>query len=188
MPLPRRERHSCRSASGGVALGVWKKIARVINLCSTAMGYLSAGMIVFSSCILIYEVLMRYYFARPTSWVIETCIFLLVGSTFLAAAFTQMSYGHISIDILAAMLPKRVEVWRALIVDTVTFLFCLFVAAICWRQFGYAWKGGWAYPTMLAPKMWIPYSLMSIGMTLLCIQQLVQLLEQRYQAVVERED
>lgn len=167
-------------------VGAWKKVAWIVDICSVVMGYISASMIVFSSGILIYEILMRYYFARPTSWVIETCIFLLVGSTFLAAAFTQKKYGHISVDILQTALPPRAEAWRALIVDSITFLFCLVVACLCWRQFFQAWQGGWSYPTMWAPKMWIPYSLMSVGMTLLCLQQFVQLVEQRYAAVVER--
>lgn len=169
-------------------MGVWKKVVRFIDVGSIVMGYVSAGMIVFSSCILIYEVAMRYFLAQPTSWVIETCIFLLVGSTFLAAAFTQKNYGHINIDLISVTLPRRLEVWRALVVDVITFLFCLFIAIICWRQFGYAWKGGWSYPTMWAPKMWIPYSLMSVGMTLLCLQQFAQIIEQRYPAVMARDD
>lgn len=164
-------------------MSAWLRFTRVISATNIALGYISAGLIVISALILTYEVLMRYYFVRPSSWVIEASVFLLVAATFLAAGLTQLRRGHVNIEILDGVLPDRVNRWRYFAVDLVALLFSLTIAALSWRQFHYTWAAGWHFPTMWAPPMWIPYSLISVGMTLLALQQLIQLVDERIPAL-----
>jgi TRAP-type C4-dicarboxylate transport system permease small subunit len=129
-----------------------------------------------SACILTYSVAARYFLKIPTEWQDETAIFLLVGTTFFSGAYVQSFRGHVGIEALPSILSPRANRVRMLFVDLLSFLFCAFFAWKSWTLFGEAWHEGQRTNSTWAPALWIPYSLMAAGMTLLSLQLLVELL------------
>ena len=109
--------------------------------------------VVVAAAILTYSVAARYFFKIPTEWQDETAIFLLMGATFFSAAFVQSYRGHVGVEAVASLLSPRLNHWRMLFVEVVSFAFC-------------AW----------GPPMWIPYLLMAAGMTLLALQLLLEVI------------
>jgi TRAP-type C4-dicarboxylate transport system permease small subunit len=93
----------------------------------------------------------------------------------MAAAYTQEGRAHVGIEVLDSLLSPRWNRWRHLVGDVLSAVFCGFIAFYAWRYFSEAWEGGWVTDSIWAPRLWIPYFFMSLGMTTLTLQFLVQI-------------
>ena len=129
---------------------------------------------VLTALILTYSVVSRYFFKVPTDWQDEASVFMLVGVTFFCTAYVQSYRGHIGIEALASMLPRRVNAMRLFFVDLVSCLFCAFFSWKSWALFHEAWVDGQTTSSTFAPPLWIPYAMMALGMSILTLQILVQ--------------
>jgi TRAP-type C4-dicarboxylate transport system permease small subunit len=132
--------------------------------------------LIVASAVLTYSVLARYFLKVPTDWQDETSVFLLVGAIFLSAAFIQSQRGHVAIEILTPLLSAGLNRARQMLADAISLLFCAFFAWKSWTLLLEAWVDGQRSNSSFGPPMWIPYSLMAVGMTLLSLQLLVGLL------------
>ncbi|MET0320845.1 MAG: TRAP transporter small permease [Duganella sp.] len=138
--------------------------------------FLSMIALVLTACVLTYSVVSRYFFHAPTDWQDEASVFMLVGVTFFCTAFVQSQRGHIGIEAIATLLPRRVNAARLLVVDVVSAVFCAFFAWKSWTLFHEAWVDGQTTSSTFAPPMWIPYAMMAAGMSLLALQIVLQTL------------
>jgi TRAP-type C4-dicarboxylate transport system permease small subunit len=105
-------------------------------------------------------------------------IMLLIVATFMSAAFTQISRGHVGIEVLDVLLSERANRWRGVAGDILSMAFCIFIAWHAWKFFHEAWSDGKMSNTAWAPKLWPAYLFMALGMTMLSLQMLVQLGDQ----------
>lgn len=156
-------------------LKAWDWFGNAIRRLSTFLGYVAALLIIVSTLTISYEVVWRYVYHEPHDWNLEFNIFILIAATFLAAAHTQMKRGHVGIEVLDGLLSASWKRRRRLISDVLSLAFCAFIAVYIWQHFYRAWDGGWTSSSTWAPKEWIPYSFMAVGMTMLCLQLLVQI-------------
>lgn len=162
-PLPR--------LAGNSALAM---LARSLNWVNLQVLRLSMAALVLTSAVLTYSVATRYFFKTATDWQDEASVFMLVGAIFMCTAYVQSMRGHVGIEALATLLPASVNRVRATAVDIVSTLFCSFFAWKSWTLFHEAWAEGQTTSSSFAPPLWIPYSLMAVGMSLLALQLLLQ--------------
>jgi TRAP-type C4-dicarboxylate transport system permease small subunit len=150
---------------------------RVIAPINAVAVYLSCIALVIASFVLTYSVIVRYFLKFSTDWQDETSVFLIVGAVFMSAAAIQARRGHVAIEAIVGLLPHRVNAIRELLVDLAGLVFCAYFAWKSWLLLDEAWTEGFHSGSTWGPPLWIPYSLMAFGMTLLSIQLALQLIE-----------
>jgi TRAP-type C4-dicarboxylate transport system permease small subunit len=132
--------------------------------------------LVAAGFVLSESVFVRYFFKSATDWQDETSVMLLVGAIFMSTAYVQSVRGHVAIEALAEILSPRANRYRRTLADLVSFAFCTFFAWKSWTLMHEAWSDGQVTDSTLATPLWIPYSLMSAGISLLALQILVQII------------
>jgi TRAP-type C4-dicarboxylate transport system permease small subunit len=126
--------------------------------------------------VLTLSVVLRYFLKVPTDWQDEVSVFLLIGAVFMCAAYVQAERGHIGISALEGYLSPLVNRIRQMICDLASFVFCTFFTYKTWSMLREAVVEGQTSSSTWGPPLWIPYGLMTAGMTLLCVQILLQIL------------
>lgn len=151
-------------------------LERALAFCNNIIVILAAIALVAASAILSYSVLGRALFHSPNYWQDEAAVFLLVGATFMTAAYVQGQRGHIGIEAFIGLLPPLVNRIRLWLVDVASLAFCAFFSWKSWTLAHEAWVDGQVTNSMWSAPLAIPYVLMASGMTLLCLQILLQIM------------
>ncbi|MBR0693096.1 TRAP transporter small permease [Bradyrhizobium lablabi] len=151
-------------------------LGRVLSVCNNIIVVLAALALIAACIILSYSVLGRALFHSPNYWQDEAAVFLLVGATFMTSAYVQSQRGHVSIEAFVGLLSARANAVRLWLVDVASFLFCAFFAWKSWTLAHEAYVDGQVSNSVWSPPLAIPYVLMALGMTLLCVQILLQII------------
>ena len=153
-------------------------VAPVLAAINRVVVILSSIALVIASIVLTYSVFSRYFFHFSTDWQDELSVFLIVGAVFMSGAAIQAQRGHVAIEAIVGLLPARTNHIRQLVVDFASFAFCAFFAWKSWTLLDEAITENYHSGSTWGPPLWIPYSLMSVGMTLLSLQLLLQVVAQ----------
>lgn len=149
------------------ALALW--YGRLLSGCALLAGLLFGGMALWVS----YDVLARYFLARPTSWALDLSEYAMLWAVFLAAPWVLRQGAHVCIDIFVERLGAPARRWMAV----ATALIGAFVCAIlAWQgilecrdlyarglDFGREWK----------VHQWQVYLAIPVGASLLAVECLV---------------
>lgn len=150
-------------------------VGRALAFVNHVIVVLSSIALVVASFVLTYSVASRYFLHLSTDWQDELSVFLIVGAVFMSSASIQERRGHVAIEAIVSVLPAGVNRVRQIVVDGASFVFCAFFAWKSWLLLDEAWTENFHSESTWAPPLWIPYSLMTVGMTLLAAQILMQI-------------
>lgn len=151
---------------------------RLLAQLNTVIVLLSSVALVIASVVLTYSVASRYFFHFSTDWQDELSVFLIVGAVFMSGAAVQVRRGHVAIEAVSSLLSPRANKVRQFIVDVASVVFCAYFAWKSWILLHEAIVENYHSGSTWGPPLWIPYSLMSVGMTLLSLQFLQQIIAQ----------
>ncbi|MBL8444214.1 MAG: TRAP transporter large permease subunit [Zoogloeaceae bacterium] len=160
-----------QAAPPGVRPVVGSRLLDVRHLTSVT-GALGALMVAVLLLIVAYEVISRYFFNEPTYWVTEISTYLVVGIVFLSLGLAYRRKEHIRIEFAVDMLPEKL---RQPVMRFAEWLGVFFVASSVWQMVRFVVSEytidsrSWG---LLSIQLWIPQSLVLIGMAVLLIAML----------------
>jgi TRAP-type C4-dicarboxylate transport system permease small subunit len=169
---PLADQHASASVAGNTPVAM---LERALAVCNNIIVVFAALALIAACAILSYSVLGRAVFHMANYWQDEAAVFLLVGATFMTSAYVQSQRGHVSIEAFVGLLSTRANGIRLWLVDVASFAFCAFFAWKSWTLAHEAYVDGQVSNSMWSPPLAIPYVLMALGMTLLCVQILLQI-------------
>src|ERR1700742_4040730 len=117
-------------------------LSRALAICNNIIVVFAAIALIAACAILSYSVLGRALFHSANYWEDEAAVFLLVGATFMTAAYVQGQRGHIGIEAFVGLLSPSANRIRLWLVDVASFLFCTFFAWKSWTLAYEAWSEG----------------------------------------------
>ena len=150
--------------------------ARVMGGLNRLVEISSSVALVGASFVLTYAVVTRYFLHLSTDWQDEVSVFLIVGAVFMSSAAVQARRGHVGIEAIVGLLSARVNHVRQILVDIATFAFCAYFAWKSLLLLQEAVVEGYRTSSTWQPPLWVPYSLMTVGMLLLSLQVLLQVI------------
>ena len=153
-----------------------KWIGRLSDYVNTTGCILSGVCILVMGFIVTYEVIMRYFFRAPTTWVLEISINLCLASVFLAGGYALRENSHIQVDVLTRRFSRSNQILLELICGVLIFIYCF---VLTWKGLEIAYHSfrlNEVSPTVLNIPVAIPRSLVPIGGLLLLIELLRQIL------------
>src|SRR5215467_410003 len=112
--------------AGAAGIAYWFSILNQLIVLIASIALVAA------SLVLTYSVIVRYFLHISTDWQDEMSVFLIIGAVFMSSAAIQAQRGHIGIEAIVGLLPKRVNHVRIVLVDIASFAFCGFFA---WKSF-----------------------------------------------------
>ena len=146
------------------------KLSRIFDYVLKATGYFSGGLIIIMMLSISYEVVMRYFFTNPTSWVIDFSGYMQYAIVLLGAGWVLKRNGHTKIDLFSIQLRGKKETILNTITSSIGLLTC---AIFCWVGLDATWTaykaGEFLYREVEVPVAPL-FLVFPISFFLLCIQ------------------
>ncbi len=153
-------------------------VERAVAALNQLIVMISSVALLAAAFVLTYSVIVRYFLKFSTDWQDEMSVFLIIGAVFMSAAAIQARRGHVAIEAIVGLLPPQVNRIRQVAVDIASLVFCGFFAWKSWILLDEAIVDNFHSGSTWGPPLWVPYSLMTVGMTLLGLQLLIQIVDE----------
>ncbi len=128
-PTPAEDSPMHDAMVGGERNGLDRIISR--------FGAAAAWLVFLAMAISVFEVIMRYVFDSPTSWVHESVVFLVAVSFSLGGPATLAKNRHIRVRVLYDSVKPELRIWFDRFNDFVTLGFCV---AMSYAAFNMFWR------------------------------------------------
>ncbi|MDR7075745.1 TRAP-type C4-dicarboxylate transport system permease small subunit [Neobacillus niacini] len=162
------------------------KTIRFINYINQQMYVVIGVIITFLSLMIFYDVIARYFFERPTRFGFDTSVWLTAVMAFIGGGYAILKNEHVRVDMYYAKFSDKGKA----IVDLIShlFIFLTVIALVFWggQHVLDLYKKGVVATTGLNIPMWIKWSILPIGGTLLGLQALVTLFKDIYLLITGR--
>ncbi len=165
------ERHGDAPGSGG---GKRPWFLRMTEGATTLSEIVSALVLLAIVLIICYEIVARFLFNSPTSWVTEIATYLLVAMTFLGLAAAQRAGAHIQVELLLNAVSESRRHQLQVVANWLGLFFALFCA---WQAAAFNYREyvndtrDWG---LLSTAQWIPELPVTIGLLLFAFSLFAQ--------------
>lgn len=147
---------------------------KVIERISSVSGWVSGIGVIVMAVVVTVDIVLRYFFSKPLLFADEVGVYCMIFVAFVGAALTLKMRRHIMVDLLYRRLPRKIQLWLDVIT---TILGTLVICIITWESADwvhYTYKSGFMSPGVLETPMWIPMSLVPLGLFFWSAQYIVE--------------
>lgn len=147
-----------------------EKLVSFMESTSRKIGESSAYLFVVFMCLMVYEVIARYFLQSPTIWVHEMCGMVFAGYIAFTGGWVLLEKGHVAVDIVYQRFPRKGKYVADIIVSLVGF--SLFLVLI-WFGWKYGWKAlvtNQRSHTIFGPPLWPVKMMLPVGSFLFLFQ------------------
>lgn len=167
----------------GILVQLSGKLQKLNTWCATVAGLI----LLFVTLTIFLDVILRYFFGRPSIWITEVSTYLFLYIIFLGTAYALQQGSHIRVTFLLGPLSRAVKRFVNLITSLLS---AIFTAVLLWQSVVMTWTAyseHWTSPTMLnAPYAFIHVA-MVVGSFLLLITFLLTAIVQ-FKSVSKRSE
>jgi TRAP-type mannitol/chloroaromatic compound transport system permease small subunit len=147
-----------------------------IDRVNQAVGNFASFGVPLLGFLILFEIIMRYVFNRPTIWVHSISQFMFGGIYMLGGAYTLLMRGHVNMDMLYVRFSPR---GKALADAATGVLVMIFLGVLVWQSGLMAWesiifKEVWTQ-SVFEPPLYPIKSIFFIGCVLFFLQGLTHL-------------
>ena len=136
--------------------------------------FLACGLIFFATLSVCFDVAMRFLVNRPQLWVLEIAEYILLGVTFLGAAYVLREEGHVKVEMVLSRLKPKTQAIVNAGTSIVGAIACLtlvrYSAQVTWELFR---TGAYTNTPLEAPKFPL-FAVIALGCFLFCLQFLIR--------------
>lgn len=143
--------------------GLGSRLERIVTAITLWTRILAGLVIVAMMATTVYDVVMRYAFARPTEWALTLNAAGILAATFLAVPHLAAINGHIDMDLFYRRLGRRGKAVADSINALTTFAFGALLAWLGYRATYGAYASGLFTAGNFALPMWSLYAMVYLG-------------------------
>ena len=121
------------------------------------------------------EVIWRYLFNSPSVFSVEISEYLLIFMTFMCAGWVLHHDRHVSMTVFTRRLSPRQQVLLDTLPSVITMGLCLVIIWKGIRIVTIAFQGDYRSASLVNFPLWISYSFIPAGMTVLFLQYIVRI-------------
>ena len=149
-----------------------KKIGHVYNKTEE---YIAATMLLTTSFILFYQVILRYIFSSSVPWIEEVARYLVVWFCMLGASMAVRENKHAVVDLVVNYLGKKTRAFVDIISGVICVFFCLVIAHAGWGFVMTAHGMGSMASTIPNLPLYLVFTAIPIGLILMAVRYVVQI-------------
>jgi len=150
-------------------------LLRVVSLVEKVARFLTAIMMMLIMLIVATDVVMRYAFNSPLTWVYDfVSLYLMVGVFFLVISDAYISGAHVAIDLLLQHMPARLRIAAELAITACSVSLFVLISWAGAVQLVQSFTGNDVLAGRIPWPTWPGYAFISFGASLLAIRLVVQ--------------
>lgn len=164
-----------------------RRFLSLIDATNEWIGRIAWVLVVFVMVSMTIEVVSRYGFNHPTSWVWDVSKQLGAVFYMLGGAYALLHYAHVRVDVIYARFSPRRKAIIDLITSTLFFFFCIILV---WKGWELAWASTLrreAENSILAPPLYPLRWLFVVAVFLMMLQGVVEFVRDLNTAITGKE-
>ena len=153
-----------------------KKYLKFCDLIARACGAFAVLALLLSILVIVELVFERYLFQNAITWQPELVTMMLVASTFIGAPYVLKEGGHVNMEYVYTLIDEKKKTFLQIFTSIICLLFFMVLFYLAWEITYEAWVKKYTTNSIWDPPLWIPYSSMLIGATLMTLQYIGEVL------------